>query len=318
MNRFPDFFIVGAPKCGTTALNDYLARHPDVFVPERKEIHFFGSDLTFTDPRPGRDAYLRLFEGRAGQKRAGEGSVWYLYSRNAAREIRELIPDARILILLRHPVDVMYSLHSQALYNGTEDLEDFAEALAAEPERRRGRRLPARFRNTMGFLYRDVVRFRDQVERYFDVFGRERTHVILFDDLKRNVAGVYREACAFLDVDPDVRLRFDVINGNKRVRSERLRDLLRFASPETRTRVQAMLPSPRLREAMKHRLRSLNTRYVPRAPMDPELRNRLEGEIRPEIEALGRLLDRDLAHRWCGAGTGAPSATSAGNDRARS
>ncbi|MGH7858384.1 MAG: sulfotransferase, partial [Candidatus Binatia bacterium] len=123
MNRIPDFFIVGAPKCGTTAMNDYLAQHPDVFVPARKEMHFFGCDLVFTIPRITRDEYLQAFANWRGQKRIAEASVWYLYSRTAVREIREFSPAARILVMLRQPVDMMYSLHSQRIYNGTEDLE---------------------------------------------------------------------------------------------------------------------------------------------------------------------------------------------------
>jgi sulfotransferase family protein len=299
MTRIPDFFIVGAPKCGTTALNDYLARHPDVFVPERKEIHFFGSDLVFTSPRIDRAAYLRLFDRWDGEKRAGEASVWYLGSERAAREILEFNPDARAVIMLRHPVDVMYSLHSQGVYGGTEDLEDFAQALAAEPERRRGGRLPRRFRNTMGFRYREAARFVEPLRRYFEAFGRERTHVILFDDFRRDVAGVYRGVCAFLGVDPDFRPRFEVLNPNKDVWSEGLRDVLRFASPVTRAGLRAMLPSSLVRESLKRRLLSLNTRHVPRPPMDAELRGRLEEEFRPQIEELSELLGRDLVELWC-------------------
>ena len=295
----PDFFIVGAPKSGTTALDSYLARHPDVFT-ARKEMHFFGSDLVFTRPRIDRSAYLRSFDRHSGEKRAGEASVWYLVSHRAAREIREFNPGARILIMLRHPVDVMYSLHSQRLYNGNEDLEDFAEALAAEPERRRGVRLPRHFTNTMGFFYRETVRFSGQVRRYFEVFGRERCHVILFDDFQRDPAAAYRDTCAFLGVDPDSPARFPVVNGNKDVWSRRLQDFLSFASPVTRSRIRAILPSPLVRQTLKRHLRSLNRRFVRRPPMDPELRSLLEEEFLPEIQELGRLLERDLVGRWCG------------------
>ena len=299
MSRTPDFFIVGAPKCGTTALNDYLARHPDVFVPGRKEIHFFGSDLVFTRPRMNRDAYLRLFDDGNGRKRAGEASVWYLYSQRAAREIRDFSPQARILIMLRHPVDMMYSLHSQRLYDGNEDLRDFADALAAEPERQRGARLPRHFANPMDFFYRDAARFAQQVRRYFETFGRERCHVILFDDLQRDVARVYRNACAFLDVDSDFRPGFPVVNANKNVWSRRLRDLLRFPSPAARSRIRAILPSAAVRKTLKRRLLSLNGRHAERPPIDPELRRTLDEEFLPEIRELGRLLDVDLVARWC-------------------
>ena len=301
MNRLPDFFVVGAPKCGTTSLNSYLSMHPDVYVPARKEIHFFGSDLVFSSPRPDRAEYLHLFDARRAEKRAGEASVWYLYSRNAAREIHEFNPDARIVIMLRNPVDVMVSLHSQRLYGGDEDIRDFAEALAAEPARRRGERLPRNFRNTMGFFYRDVARFSEQVRRYVETFRADRIHVILFDDLQRDVATVYRDTCAFLGVDPTFRPPFDVVNPNKEVWSSGLRDVLQFASPVVRSGIRAILPSAFARETLKRRLLALKTRYVPRSPIDPELRLRLQGEFRPEIRALGEILGRDLVSLWFGA-----------------
>ncbi|MGH7804580.1 MAG: sulfotransferase family protein [Candidatus Binatia bacterium] len=299
MTRIPDFFIVGAPKCGTTALNEYLSHHPEIFVPERKEIHFFGSDLVFSSPRPDANEYRRLFAGWGGEKRAGEASVWYLYSRTAAEEIRKLSPAARIIVMLRHPVDMMYSLHSQRLYGGDEDIVDFAEALAAEPARRRGDRFPQNFRNTMGFFYRDAARFAVQVRRYFECFPRDRVHVILFDDLQRDVARVYRDTCAFLDVDPNFRPQFDVVNANKNVRSTGLRNLLHFASPTLRSGIRTLLPNAYARERLKRRLLALNTQYVPRVPMDAGLRSRLLEEFRPEIRELGDLLGRDLVALWC-------------------
>ncbi|NLF38083.1 sulfotransferase, partial [bacterium] len=104
--RLPDFFIVGAPKSGTTALHAYLGRHPSIFVPARKEPHFFGSDIVSPAFVRDRDAYLSLFAGATTEARVGEASIWYLYSKRAAREIKEFNPDARIIIMLRNPVDM--------------------------------------------------------------------------------------------------------------------------------------------------------------------------------------------------------------------
>src|SRR3954468_1950993 len=113
----PSFFIVGAPKCGTTSLNDYLRQHPRIFIPERKELHYFGSDLTFLKTqRPTREEYLAHFAAAQPQQIAGEASVWYLYSQLAAREIHDFCREAKFIIMLRNPVDMMHSLHSQYLY----------------------------------------------------------------------------------------------------------------------------------------------------------------------------------------------------------
>jgi hypothetical protein len=93
--RKPDFFIVGAPKCGTTAMQDYLSQHPEIYMSKARELHFFGSDLRFSYERPGEVEYLSYFESATNEKRVGEASVWYLYSKQAAGEIKELNPFQR-------------------------------------------------------------------------------------------------------------------------------------------------------------------------------------------------------------------------------
>ncbi len=105
MSIIPNFFLVGAPKCGTTAMFEYLAKHPDVFMPVRKEPMFFARDLdqaTSADARyftRDRERYLALFSGWRGERRIGEGSPWYLYSESAAREIKAFAPEALIMIM---------------------------------------------------------------------------------------------------------------------------------------------------------------------------------------------------------------------------
>src|SRR5271170_7433051 len=138
----PDCFLVGAPKCGTTAMADYLAAHPDVFM-AKKEMHVFGRDLHFGAHFYRRDlaAYEQEFSQRATQRVAGEASVWYLLSTQAASELKAFNPDARIVIMLREPVEVLYSLYYQFLCDGNEHLPTFEEALVAEDDRAAGRRI---------------------------------------------------------------------------------------------------------------------------------------------------------------------------------
>jgi hypothetical protein len=295
--RKPDFFIVGAPKCGTTAMNEYLQEHPEIFIPAKKEIHFFGSDLVFRKPRLAFPEYLSYFSAARDEKRIGESSVWYLYSQLAAAEIKEFCPSARIIIMLRNPVDMMYSLHSQRVFNDNENITDFAEALAAEEDRQRGLRLYQNALNTMGFFYRAAARYTQQVRRYFDAFTRERVHVIVFDDFTKSLAQVYREACAFLEVDANFEPRFLVINANKRVRSVMLRSLLRYPPPAALRLLRLLVPQPG-RAGLKEQLRHFNTKYEPRSPIDSGLKQRLQAEFLPEVESLSQLLDRDLTH-WC-------------------
>jgi len=299
--RKPDFFIVGAPKCGTTALTHYLRQHPGIFLPPGKEFHHFGSDLEVRGPLDAhvkdREKYLRLFEGAREEKRIGEASVWYLYSSEAAREIARFRPGARAVIMLRDPVRTMHSHHAQMLYTGDETLEDFREALAAEPARRRGERIPGGNYLPCSLYYRDVVDYAPQVERYFDALGRERVHVILFDRFREDTRGVYRDTCEFLGVDPDPVPDFQRVNPTTEVRSRLLRKLVRHP-PKLLHRLIAWLDH-RFPNLLHRRLRplyhALNARRVERPPLDPDLEARLRAEITPGVRRLERLLGRDLS-----------------------
>jgi hypothetical protein len=301
-NARPNFFIVGAPKCGTTAMNDYLAAHPDIFMAP-KELHYFGSDLQYAAwfHRKTLNEYLAAFSEWRGQKRIGEASVWYLYSQQAAQEIKTFAPDARIIIMLRNPVDMLYSNYHQFLYNGNEDLPTFKEALEAEADRKRNQRLPRDVSLVQGLYYRETAAYTDQVRRYFDLFGREAVQVIIFDDFKNHIADVYRQTLEFLEVDPSFAPTFQVINPNKRARSTHLRALLN-AQPNWYR--QAFLPlarrvvPQRMRRHLRQTLRNLNTEYVPREPLEEELRAQLQREFLPEVKRLSELLGRDLMH-WC-------------------
>jgi len=289
----PDFFLVGAPKCGTTAMDHYLKQHPEVFVPHRKEPQFFGTDLR--SPVFVRDEaeYLALFEAARGEKRVGETSVWSLYSGRAVREISRFEPDASVIAMLRNPVEMIPSLHSQFLYTGNEDIEDLKEALDAEDDRKRGRRVPRTATFVQGLFYRETARYAEQLERYFDVFGRERVQVILFDDLRRDTAGVYAETLRFLGVDPSFRPGFEVVNPNKRVRSKALRNVSKHPGRAVRAFARALVPRP-ARHALVRAIDRHNTLYEPSRSADVATLAQLRAEFTPEVERLGELLGRDL------------------------
>lgn len=293
--RKPDFFIVGAPKCGTTAMNDYLNQHPDIFMGP-KEIHFFGSDLHFTKPRIKRiDEYVSKFSKAGQDQLIGEASIWYLYSKTSAAEIKEFNPQARIIIMLRNPVDMLYSLHSQMLYTCNEDIEDFRSALNAEEARKMGLRIPDTARIPQGLFYREVAKYSEQVQRYLDLFDRRNVYVIIFDDFKKNTSQVYRDCLRFLGVNDEFRpTSFKVVNPNKKVRSKALNKFLLFPS-QVVCLGKHMVPKP-LRQKLWARFRRLNIEYVSRPPMDPKLRKCLQVEFTPEGERLSDLLGRDLTH----------------------
>jgi hypothetical protein len=292
----PSFFIVGAPKCGTTSLNDYLRQHPGLFIPERKELHHFGSDLRFTkSQRPTRGEYLAYFAPAQPGQIAGEASVWYLFSQLAANEIHDFCPNAKIIIMLRNPADMLYSLHSQYLFESNEDLSDFAAALAAEEDRSQGRRLPLGSNYREGLLYRRVARFAEQVRRYLDVFPREQIHIIDFDDFSRDTPRVFAETLRFLGVDSAFRCEFEVRNPNKQVHSKSLHSFLN--NPGKFAILLGRLIPKSLRRGLVSRLKKANSPEAPRPPLDAELRAELNREFAPEVALLGELVRRDFS-KW--------------------
>lgn len=290
----PDFFIAGAPKCGTTALATWLSAHPRIFMPAHKEPFFFGDDLTHRHGRMSRSDYRALFEPARPDQLAGEASTWSLWSRSAAGEIRRELPDARIIIMLRNPVDTMASLHAEMVWEAEEDVTDFATAVDLDEARGEGMALPAGVGRPETVRYRTAAEYAPQVARYLEAFPAEQLHVIVFDDLRADAAAVYRDAVRFLGLDPDPGVRLRPRNANKVVRSRWIQRLL-LAPPWPLSRA---MPTFRRMPAM-HRLRGfalrLNSREQPRPRMDPALRRRLTDQLRPGVERLERLIGRDLS-----------------------
>jgi hypothetical protein len=294
MEAWPDFYLVGAPKAGTTSLFDYLQRYPEFFLPEQKEVLFFGTDLDVRD-RHRRSAaeFQDLYrEAPAGAKR-GTAYVWYLYSRTAAAEIRAVRPDARIIIALRDPVAALYALHSEFVYDGNEDLVDFAAALAAEPERCAGRRIPAEAHFADGLCYRRTVRYAQQVQRYLDRFGREQVHVLLFDDLLADPRATGMAVARFLGVEPRPEVEFPHANPNKRSRSRVVRRFLASPPASLRRGVRAVVPS-RLRRLAYRRVKALNAATPERTTLDPTLARQLRSELDASVAELEGVLGRPL------------------------
>jgi len=304
----PDLFIVGAQRCGTTALDAYLGRHPQIFMCRPKEPHHFCPDLNNRVDRFIRDRteYLRLFEGATTEMRSGEASPFYLYSKRAPTAIQQFCPHASIVIMLRNPVDFLYSLYHERFYYGHlypyhEDLSSFEEALDAEDARRQGRRLPkgAPRDPQMSFhlFYRDHARFAEQVKRYYDTFPREQIHVILYEDFTRNLSAVYRNLCDFLGVDASFQPQFERVNANKNVRHASLLRMVGRPNAALKAVAKAVMPTG-LRRAVVREAIQLGTRIGSPLPMGEETRRRLNREFLPEVLRLSQVIGRDVSY-WC-------------------
>lgn len=280
----PNLFLVGAPKCGTSALHAYLAQHPDVFMSEPKEPHFFCTDLgapfAIRDP----EAYAALF-AKARSSVAGESSATYLFSKVAAENLRAYNPEARIIAMVRNPLEMLPSLHSQKRVNGTEPFASFAEALEAEKKRKAGVLKP---QGAFPYYY-DAAHYTEQLQRYYDCFPEAQRHVIVFDDFKRDAAGVYAEVLAFLGLEP-FTANLKVINSNKAIRSRALHEFLQ--NPQS---LVNRLPKPLGTFGYKA-LDKLNSAPQARTPLAPEIAAQLKRDFAPEVARLSDLLGRDLTH----------------------
>ncbi|MGK7295119.1 MAG: sulfotransferase domain-containing protein, partial [Candidatus Wenzhouxiangella sp. M2_3B_020] len=258
------------------------------------EPHHFGTDLEYNQPRLTRNQYLKLAADTGGKRLCGDRSTWYLYSERAAAEIHAHNPDARIIAMLRNPADMIRSLHRHQVQRGRrDDLESLEDALAAEPERRKGRRIPPNARFPESLFYSAIPRYSSQLQRFFETFGRDRVRVILFDDLERDPAGTYRETLGFLGVDPSFAPDFAIHN----VAAPSPDSLLYRAWKATtlRYRIRGLAPQRLytwIRERRRKRVAAASPGSRPEFP--PALRRELNARFAAEIDRLEELLDRDL------------------------
>ena len=289
----PDFFIVGAPKCGTTAMAAYLGQHPQIFMPLAKELFYFGPDLETWRRRPSRAEYLAAFAGAAAAHRIGEASPGYLYSKRAPSEILEFNPAADIVIMLRDPVEMVQSYHAQQLFMGLDDIEDLESAMAAESDRAQGRRIPPG--STSYWLqYSQVARFAEHVARYLDAFGKDRVCIVLYDDFRADTAATFADVVGFLGCDTSFLPEFPVVNARKGARSPGLQRLVRNPPAFFRSGVRRLLPLD-ARVRARRILYRLNTRPADRSPISPAFRDRLRADFAPDIRKLSALIGRDLS-----------------------
>ena len=301
---FPNFFVIGAPRCGTTAICRYLARNPQICLSRPKEPHYFSRldhDPSMAELK--RD-YLDPCFGHYEEthKALGEGSVSYLYLPGVIERITQFNPDSRFIVLVRNPLSMLPSYHLRMQFLLQEDEPDFARAWEFESERERGNHIPKRCLDTRLLLYSQAAQFGVQVERLFDVAGRERSHVIVFDDLKSDPLSVYRAALGFLNVDYDGQTEFERRYESRMYRYGWLQRL--FFVPATKTGPAVDTLERRTRkyneDGTRHRgllKRMTDFNRVPMSPrpLTPQMVERVSETLRPDVMRLSQLIGRDLS-----------------------
>jgi hypothetical protein len=305
--RVPDLFIVGHPKCGTTALYDMLAAHPRIFTPELREPAFFAGELPREDHRTRLPAsleeYRALFAGARPEQLVVERSGTYLWSASAARRIAEVQPAARIVAILREPASFLRSLHLQNLQSHYEIEADLGAALALEDARRAGRRVPRRCRRPQALLYSEYVRYVEQLRRYREVFAPEQILVLIYDDYRADNEATVRSLLRFAGADDTVPIAPTEVNPTVRIRSQQLDELVHSVSvghgPVSRAAkasLKALIPRRLRRPALEAVQRRLI--LAPPPPVDERLMLALRRRFECEVVALSEYLGRDLVSLW--------------------
>jgi hypothetical protein len=293
----PTFFIAGAPRCGTTALAEYLRGHPRAFLTVPKEPNYFAEDLPELRFAESPAQYARLFRDVTPDHMAiGDASVWYLFSEVALARIRREVPAARIIVSLRDPVDFLRSLHARFVYSGREDRTDFAEAWTLQETRRAGDALPAGVRTPHLLQYREHARFGHQVARLFAHFPREQVRILLLEEWRDAPRATYTGLLDFLGLPDDGRSEFPKVNAQGRHRVPAFGAAIMRPPPLARRawRAAKRVGGPGI---VRHaeRLIAWNSTATPVAPVPTELRHTILADLAGDIAALERLLERDLS-----------------------
>lgn len=297
----PNMFIIGAPKCGTTALVAYLAEHPDIFICACKEPFFWSSDIPLpwgdqmNDLPRSMEEYMRLFAGATDHHLIiGEGSTTYLWSAVAVERILAFAPDAKFICMLRNPIDLARAMHTTEVYYFQEPVKDFETAWRLRSERLLSPDPRVRIR----LDYRSIASLGTQLKRFMDRVPETQRHIILFDDFAADTQACYEGVLRFLGLPADGRTEFPVINAAGAHRSGRVAQFI-MQPPKWAGGIVRLL-RPILRRLglrmIRHRLLSAFTRPQRRAPFRPEFHAELVNAFRDEIMLISQLLGRDLTY----------------------
>lgn len=303
--KVPNFLIIGAAKCGTTSLYRYLAQHPQVYMSPRKHMRHFAFEVEcppFRGPAPlGRatpyavadaDSYHALFDGATDETAIGEASHSYLYQAQAAGRIKEYAPDMKLIAVLRNPAERAFSHYRQLIRNGRETISDFVRALEEEETRVSDGWWP-------DFHYAHIGLYHRQLERYFELFGRDRIRVYLYEDLRDDPAGMMRDIFEFLEVDdsfiPEAAIRYNASGLPKNRFLHAALQGIRRVKPAAERIFPKKLTQASLRVGS-----SLHNGNLTSYRLSPELRAWVtETYFREDITRLQGLLRRDLSS-WLG------------------
>jgi hypothetical protein len=295
MNERPDFVIAGAAKCGTTALFEYLRRHPGIFIPPVKEPKFFCSDLKTTGGVYTLDDYRALFADAPADCVTGEATTLYLYSRIAIEKIMAHNPWTKVIVMLRHPVDAAHSLYAAGWSHRLENVASFEEAWRVQAARLAGELLPPGWPDPATLQYGAMYRYAEQVRRLFEHVPPQQRHIIVYEEFFADPRPHYQRLLEFLQVPPQEHCDFTVVNPAMGYRSAWLERLLREPPRRLRGLYESMRPL--FRATGLHPagiVWGLNSTPRPRPALNAAFRAEIDRYFAPDIAELEGLLGRPL------------------------
>lgn len=288
----PNLFIIGAPKCGTTSLYDWLAQHPQIFMSSFKEPHYFNTDDTFRFVKDA-DEYLKLFELANNEHQiVGEASTWYLFSKTAVPRIEcYTSKSAKYIVCLRDPIGMVQSLHAQNVFSGNESVPNFEKAWKLQGPRSRGKMLPM-FTNAASHLqYYDVCALGAMVENLLKNVARDRVHFILLEDMIADPEGEYAKVLRFLNISsPSSLIDFAAQNSSHRPKSILVTRLISLGSMIRR------MTGVKRGFGILTWMRSANKLEKPRTKISSGMIHELSQAFLTDILKLEKVLGRDLSH----------------------
>lgn len=280
----PNFLVIGAQKAASTSIYYQLKIHDDVFMSETKEINFFDYEYNF---RRGLKYYSSYFQGWKGEKVIGEATPEYLHEQNVPERIHKFLPNVKLLVCLRDPIDRAYSAYLMQLAKGSEPpWRCFEEAIYNSSQ------------------YLEYGLYHKHLQRYLRYFSLERIHVSLYDDLKNNPQQVYNSICDFLEIDridlKEVTISRSNLGGVPKTRLiHNILNLLYRTRNHVRESPAGWLVSNRFVDTtsrkVRNRVASWNRVKGEYPKLSLEVRQRLLPLIQDDNDALARLIKRDLS-----------------------
>lgn len=291
--RVPDFFIIGAPKCGTTSLYEWLRTHPNIYMPV-KEPGYYSRDLV--DVPFGKQDYLNFYRDcPSSEVLIGEATPKYLYSSNALREIVQDRPGARAIVLLRNPVDLVISFHSQMLTQAVETETDFQLAWNLVENRKQGLCVPPLCDSIAHLDYPMWGRIGSRLKDLYAVFQSEQILPLVLEDLAENPRQVYLRVLKFLGIPDDGRNEFVAQNARVEIKNQQLHHTLIALRTRLIPMLRPLFGRPRGGTGILKAVEYFNVRRAPsRESICREFRNRLVDFFAEEVALAEEILHRDL------------------------